>query len=69
MLLKLSLRAEKGAHVPWDSGGQNLKLFLKKSEVLKLVVTGGEKSERLGEIGEGDQKVQGKNGDRKKKYS
>jgi len=54
VLLKLSLRAEKGAHVPWDSGGQNLKLFLKKSEVLKLVVTGGEKSERLGEIGEGD---------------
>ena len=46
MLLKLSLGAEKGAHVPWDSGRQSLKSFLKKSDVLKLVVTGGEKSER-----------------------
>ena len=53
MLLKLSLRAEKGAHEPWDSGGQSLKSFLKKSEVLKLVVTRGEKSERLGEIVKG----------------
>lgn len=54
MLPKLSLRAEKCAHVPWDSGGQSSKSFLKKSEVPKLVVTGGEKSERLGEIGEED---------------
>lgn len=39
---------------PGILGGQSLKSFLEESEILKLVVTRGEKGERLVEIGEGD---------------
>ena len=43
--------------------GQHLGERLKKTHL------GGVRGLVVGEIGEGDQKVQGKNGDRKKKYS